>query len=57
MELSKKNTKNLADFKTTIAATQAGDPLELEEVFTFYTLKVNHIRIWTVCRSLNKRNR
>lgn len=57
MELSKKNTKNLADFKTTIATAQAGDLLELDEVFTFYTLKVNHIRIWTVCRSLNKRNR
>ena len=50
MELFKKKAKSLADFKTTIAPAQEGDQLELDEIFTFYTMKINHIRIWTVRR-------
>ena len=51
MELSKKKfkvyrTADAADFKTTIAPAQANDQLELDEIFTFYTMKLNHIRIW-----------
>ena len=41
MELSKKKAQSLADFKTTIAPAQADDQLELDEIFTFYTLKIN----------------
>lgn len=54
MELSKKKAKSLAHFKTTIELPQASDQLELDEIFTFYTLKINHIRIWI---ALNKRNK
>jgi hypothetical protein len=50
----KKKAQSLAEFKTTIEPAKAGDQLELDEIFTYYTLKVNQIRIWI---ALNKRNR
>ena len=35
-----------------IAPAQTDDQLELDEIFTFYTMKINHIRIWI---ALNKK--
>ena len=54
MELSKKKAQQLEHFKTSIAPMQTGDSLELDEIFTYYALKINQIRIWI---ALNVRNR
>jgi IS1 family transposase len=54
LELSKKKAQSLANFKTTITPAKSDDHLELDEIFTFYTMKINQIRIWI---ALNKRNR
>jgi hypothetical protein len=48
MNMIKKKAQNLAPFKTTIADATADDVLEVDEVFTYISMKINQIRIWIV---------
>ena len=51
----KKKARSLADFKSTIAPPQDGRAtLEVDEIFSYILLKINHIRIWI---AQNKANR
>ncbi len=50
-QFAKKKAKNLAPFKTTIAPCEAEDVIEVDEIFTYIFIKMNHIRIWiALCR-------
>lgn len=48
MNMIKKKVENLAPFKTTIAAATEDDVLEVDEIFTYISRKINQIRIWIV---------
>lgn len=44
----KKKAQNLAPFKSTIQEAQPDTVLEVDEIFSYILLKINHIRIWIV---------
>ena len=47
----KKKAQSLVDFKSTIMLGLTDHILEVDEIFTFFLMKINHIRIWIAqCR-------
>ena len=47
----KKKAHSLVDFKSTIMLGLTDHILEVDEIFTFFLMKINHIRIWIAqCR-------
>lgn len=53
-KLVKKKAQQLPDFKSTIEKGRADDQLEVDEMFTYVSMKINQVRVWI---AQNYRNR